>query len=278
VSDRVLPRRDREARPGRRRFAQHRRAVYAIDTNVWRATLASRITVGLLAVTLAAAPPAPHAKPSSSLAPAIARLDLPITVVEAKNPVAYLVFISGDGGWASLDSALADALTAHQVTTLGWSSLKYFFRRKKPRQVAADLRRVLAVLEPLGRPVYVGGYSFGAEIVPLALAEMTPAERRRIGGLLLLAPSESASFQIDPRDWIREPAPDPAHRVDAAIRRLGGMHVLCLSPVADKPCACPALGLLPGVEVVTMPGDHHFEGDAKGLAVVTMEHLVRPGP
>ena len=238
----------------------------------------SSVIVALLAIVLASASPAAHGAPPTPLATAVSRLDLPITLVVAEPTHAYLVFLTGDGGWASLDRAFAESLRTQGVTTLGWSSFKYFFRRKVPRQVTADLRRVLAVLEPLGRPVYLGGYSFGAEMVPVTLVQLTTTERRAIAGLVLLAPSASASFQVDPLDWVREPAVDPSHRVDDAIRRLDGLRILCLTGVDDKGSVCPTLGALAGVEVVTLPGDHHFQGDAKRLATVAMERLFQPPP
>jgi type IV secretory pathway VirJ component len=65
--------------------------------------------------------------------------------------------------------------------------LRYFMAKQAPEKVAADLahRRRVAVAR---QPVYAGGYSFGAEVVPdvVGTGRRTSGAARR---LLLLAPS-----------------------------------------------------------------------------------------
>ena len=60
------------------------------------------------------------------------------------------------------------------VGVVGVSSLRYFWNAKPPAQVAADIRRLVAVLAASGKPIFVGGFSFGAEVVPVSLREWSP--------------------------------------------------------------------------------------------------------
>lgn len=188
-------------------------------------------------------------------------LGLPLTVVPATTDTrAFLVFLSGDGGWAAVDQAVSAGLAERGVTTVGWSSLRYFATTKPPATVAADLRRVVDVLAPTHLPVYAGGYSFGAEVVPVVVARhWSASERTRLGGLLLLAPGAGATFRVNPLDWIREPEPDPKHRVDDAVRRLSPLTILCVTGAADATCICPTLADVRGVAIARVPGTHHFE-------------------
>jgi type IV secretory pathway VirJ component len=206
---------------------------------------------------------------------AVDRLGLPLTIVPATSASrAMLVFLSGDGGWAAVDQAVSKGLAARGITTLGWSSLRYFVTTQPPATVAADLRRVLDALEPAGLPVFVGGYSFGAEVAPVVVAREWPkADRERLAGMLLLAPSASATFRIDPLDWIREPAPDPRHRVDDAVRRLSPLRVLCVTGVDDETSVCGSLAAIPGVAVVRVPGTHHFENGIPDLVDAAVSRL-----
>lgn len=170
---------------------------------------------------------------------------------------AWVVFFSGDGGWASLDEAVAEDLTRHDIAVVGVSSLRYFWRQKPPAQVAADVRRLVSAV---GRPVFLGGYSFGAEVIPVALRTWPPAERSTIAGLVLVAPGPSAGFEIDPLDWLRTPAEDPATRVAPAVQDLR-LPTLCIMGTEDTGSACRGLPTVSVFHVARLPGSHHFDGN-----------------
>lgn len=201
-------------------------------------------------------------------------LALPITIVQATPATAILVLFTGDGGWQAVDRAVAGGLAPHGVTTLGWSTVRYFVRTKEPTRVMVDLRRLLDALAPARLPLYLGGYSFGAEVAPVVLAQQgTTADRARIAGLLLLAPGASASFRVDPLDWIREPAPDPRYLVVDAVRRLAPLRTLCIAGIDDATTVCPALHGIPGAAVERVPGTHHFEHGMPQVVAAAVEKL-----
>ncbi|HEV7735584.1 MAG TPA: AcvB/VirJ family lysyl-phosphatidylglycerol hydrolase [Candidatus Binatia bacterium] len=228
------------------------------------------------ALFLVAAAPGPASPDiAQSLGPRLTALGLPLTLVwPAGAPKAVMVFFSGDGGWQTIDDGLAQRLKTRGMATIGWSSFTYFWRGRKPSEVATDLARVLAIVDDAGIPVYLGGYSFGAEMAPVTLARLPAATRHRVAGLVLLAPSASASFRVNPLDWVRSPPIDPAHRVDAALRTLDGVKTICLAGHDDGDSACRDLGSLPGVDVVLLPGDHHFGGTADGLATAIGDRVL----
>src|SRR5262249_60044573 len=120
-------------------------------------------------------------------------LSLPLEYRWADQTRAAVIFMSGDGGWATLDDRLATYLSAHGVSVVGLSSLRYFWNAKTPEQTGADLRRISDLLAETGVPQFVGGYSFGAEVAPFALATWSDADRRRVRGQVLIAPGETAS-------------------------------------------------------------------------------------
>ena len=213
-------------------------------------------------------PPAarPRSASARDLEDALQKLQLPLEFRWPSTPMsALLLFFSGDGGWASLDEDTAEQLVTSGVGVVGVSSLRYFWNAKPPAQVAADIRRLVAVLATSGKPIFAGGFSFGAEVVPVSLREWSPEERRRLSGLALISPSESASFEIDPLDWIRRPRDNPATRVAPAVREVG-LPTLCLSGQDEDDTPCPALTGTPLVRVVRLPGSHHFNNDYTAVA------------
>ena len=178
---------------------------------------------------------------------------------------AFLLFYSGDGGWASLDDGVAEQLAAGGIGIVGVSSLRYFWAGKPPAQVASDMQRIVSRLAETGRPVFVGGYSFGAEIVPVTLKDIP--DRRKLAGLVLIAPGLSASFEVDPLDWVRTPAGEPGHGGGPAVRETG-LPALCLAGTEETETPCPLLAGVTGVTVARLPGSHHFDDDYTAVAAV----------
>jgi type IV secretory pathway VirJ component len=218
----------------------------------------------------------PRSATTRELEDRLQALNLPFEFRWPAHTAAVLVFYSGDGGWASLDESVAERLVAHDVAVVGISSLRYFWRRKPPAEVAADLRRVVDALGAGGRPVFAGGFSFGAEIVPVSLREWSAAERRALSGLVLISPGESASFEIDPLDWIRTPPVNPATRIAPAVRD-AGLPAVVLCGAKDDDTPCPALEGTPHVRVVRLPGAHHLDDDYDAVADAVLAFVRAPG-
>lgn len=233
----------------------------------------SRLLSSLLALTVLAGFTAPPGNPGTRLNPrtdnltletALDKLGLSFELNLPRDPEAFVIFLSGDGGWASTDRNVTNRLAAHGIGIVGLSSLDYFWHKRPPAQVATDLGRIIGVLAPAGRPIFAGGYSFGAEVVPVVLPQVPEVDRRALDGLVLLAPGLSASFQVNMLDWIRTPKPDPRTLVTPAIRS-AALPVICVDGAKEAHSGCTGVEGAPDVEVVQLPGGHHL-GDYDALA------------
>jgi type IV secretory pathway VirJ component len=215
--------------------------------------------------------PAGPVRPPSALEPRLEALGLPLEYRWADRPRATVIFISGDGGWATLDDKLAVYLSAHGVSVVGVSALRYFWSEKSQQQAGADMRRVADLLAGDNLPLFVGGYSFGAEVSPFVFDQWPAEERRRVAGQVLIAPGETASFEVSPLNWVFRPKETPL-RVASEIRKLG-IPTLCLSgqqePAPDT--ACDDLG--DAVEHVKLPGSHHFNGKYDDVGKVVLDFI-----
>jgi type IV secretory pathway VirJ component len=70
--------------------------------------------------------------------------DLPVVEVQARYAGdAFAVVLSGDGGWAGIDKALAASLAASGVAVIGVDSLRYFWTPRTPEQTAHDVERII---------------------------------------------------------------------------------------------------------------------------------------
>jgi type IV secretory pathway VirJ component len=214
----------------------------------------------------------PRSATTRELEDELQRLQLPLEFRWPTQLSGLLLFFSGDGGWASLDEEMAEHLVTHGIGVIGLSSLRYFWQAKSPQQVAGDIRRLTSVLARAARPLFAGGYSFGAEVMPVALTNWSAADRKELSGLVLIAPSPSASFEIDPLDWIRRPTDNPETRVAPAVRAVG-IPTLCVAGTEEEDSPCPALAGVPGVHVVRLPGSHHFNSDYSAVAEAVAQFI-----
>lgn len=224
-----------------------------------------------------AAPKPKRAASDPDLEAELESLDLPLELRLVERPRGFFFFISGDGGWSNLDRAVVDALAEHGISTVALNTLKYFWNEKPPERVAADLERLVATCRPSGLPLFAGGYSFGAEVMPVVLDRSEFAGR--FAGLILVGPGPNASFEVSVLDWIRTKEKPTPHKVVDHARALGPLPLLCVSGEKEDESICPALRAGAGVEVVTLPGAHHFGGDYRkvGDACATfVEKLLPP--
>ncbi|WP_062014238.1 virulence factor family protein [Aureimonas sp. AU4] len=190
---------------------------------------------------------------------------LPIVVGKPKgDPVATVIFFSGDGGWRDLDKTIGDWLTEHGVEVIGVDSLRYFWSEKTPEQMASDIGDMLADAKPKpGIPVALMGYSFGADTLPFAYGFLPQTLRDRVTLVGLLAPSLQTGFQISVGGWLGMSTGDRG--VVASAASIPAAKVLCVYGTEETDTACldPKLA---GVTKLPIDGGHHFDGNYDAMA------------
>jgi type IV secretory pathway VirJ component len=198
--------------------------------------------------------------------------DLPLTEVPATagapGPLAdtFVVLLTGDGGWAGLDREVAGELSRRGVPVVALSTLRYFWTERTPADAARDLGRVVRhYAAAWHRPrVLLVGYSFGANVLPFLVGDLTPAQRRAVRGVSLLAPATHTGFEVRVADWIPGSVPE-GQPILPALRALDGLPLLCIYNEEDSDSLCPALPT-GRARTLRLPGGHHFDGDSATLA------------
>ena len=193
--------------------------------------------------------------------------DLPLVELPAVGtPRALAVILSGDGGWASLDREVGDALAAAGVGVVGVNSLAYFWTKRTPDGTAADVARIVRTYRARWRtgPVLLIGYSRGADVVPF-LAHRLPADVRDTVALVaMLGPARTTDFEFHLTDWLGGEDPT-AMPVGPEVAALGTLRVLCVHGEDEDDSLCPTLDPA-RVHRMTLPGGHHFGGDYGPIA------------
>ena len=179
----------------------------------------------------------------------------------------FAVIISGDGGWASIDRSLAEALSPRGIPVVGLDALRYFWTRRTPDGAAHDLTRIVDhyIAKWHRQRVLLIGYSLGADVLPFLATRLPPALQDRTALVALVGPSHRTDFAFHVTEWLPGGARNAPYAVLPEVERLTGFRVLCLYGGDDTDTICPTLDRK-RFDVVELPGGHHFNGDYARIA------------
>ena len=172
------------------------------------------------------------------------------------------VFISGDGGWRDVDKRVSEKLQQLGVSVVGWDSLRYFWRRKTPDEVAADLSAVLSAYTKKWDcdEVALIGFSFGADVMPFLYDRLDEGWRKRVALISLLSPGTAADWEIQVSGWFGGGPSSAATPIAPALGPIPGASVQCFYGKLDKGNSCD-LFRDKGAEIIEKSGNHHMDGD-----------------
>ncbi len=212
--------------------------------------------------------------------PPAAVADLPVIEVPATGKPAanmtdtFAILMSGDGGWAGLDRDVAGALAAHGIPVVGVDSLRYFWSARTPASGALDIDRLMRFYQTRWnkKRVILIGYSQGADVLPFMVNRLSPVARERVGLLVLMGLGQKADFEFRMTNWVMSSQNGLPIRPE--VERLPDGMAMCVYGADEDDSNCP--GLDPRrVQVVKMPGGHHFDGNYTALADVILQGLAK---
>ena len=264
-----------------------------------RATQAFIDTIsGAQSLTLPATAPGANAPPATASEPfktAFAKLvaqrkpppppppaavsDLPIIEVAAQPGTSselFAVLLSGDGGWAGLDKEVAAALAKSGVPVVGIDSLRYFWTPRTPASAAADMDRLVRFYAARWKKpkALLIGYSQGADVLPFIVNRMPAASREHVALAVMMGLGKRADFEFHMTNWVSSSA--SGLLILPEVQKLPAGLGMCIFGKEEKDTNCP--GLDPKqVQLVKLPGGHHFDGDYAKLARIILEGARAPG-
>lgn len=209
---------------------------------------------------------------SRAPSPATRLADLPLVETPADGQGDTLAVVySGDGGWVGIDRGLVAGLARRGVPSVGYDSLRYFWSRRTPRQAAADLALVARhYMAAWGKSrIILAGYSFGADALPMILADLPPDVRAHVRAVALVSAGPEGDLEVGPASWLNLADAPGSFPIAPLLGRLRGVPSVCIYGAADREEACarfPAALIRP----VRLPGGHHFDGDFDTLSQAVM--------
>ncbi|MBS0584208.1 MAG: hypothetical protein JSS42_14010 [Proteobacteria bacterium] len=195
--------------------------------------------------------------------------DLPLIEAPAQGAFAerIAIILTGDGGWAGLDIAVADQLSKRGIAVVGLNTLKFFWQTRTPAEAADAVTRIIGHYgnEHPDADFIVIGYSFGASLAPVVVNRVTDDARAKIAAQVLISPDAEAVFEIHVGDWFGSTHHEGAIPIAPEIANTK-VPVICVHGAeegADSFCA--TLQGKPNVTDVSLPGGHHYDGNYDAL-------------
>jgi type IV secretory pathway VirJ component len=201
-------------------------------------------TIGRCALLVAVLVVSEHAMaPAQSTMRAVAP-PFPILEVPADSGRTVALLLTGDGGWADGDRALAHGLARDGIAVVGLDTRAYL--RGAPRTPESTARDAQGILERYSSAWHrdrlaLIGYSRGADLAPFVVSRLPVALRRRLALVTLIGFADRASFEFHWKDVVyqaRRPTDLPTR---PELERIRGTPILCVYGQGEKDSLCPAL-------------------------------------
>lgn len=202
-------------------------------------------------------------------------LGLPLTELAATPKFDTMaIFYSGDGGWRDIDSQIGAYLQTQGVPVVGVDALRYFWKKKDQATTAKDMGRIIDAYRKKWkvRNVLLLGYSFGANVIPSAYDVLTPRQKASVRFMSLLALTKSVDYEISVTGWLGAEGSYQGGTTLDAVAKVDPKLVQCVYGTGDREAACKDLKDK-GIEVMELPGDHHFDNDYDRVSEIILDGL-----
>ncbi len=213
----------------------------------------------------------------SSVSPVDDLSRLPLTEMRATPDTGRIVaiFLTGDGGWSSLDKQVVGVLRAHGVSVIGLNTRPYLSRKKEPAEIADDLSRIARrYISSWNRPrLAIVGYSRGADLMPFGVALMPADLRSRMVVLAMLGLSTRTGFEFHFEDLFMEVQRKTDRPTLPVVEQLKGMRMLCIYGAEETNSACRDAAPNLFTKVVQLPGGHHYDDNFVRVGNLVMDQI-----
>lgn len=183
----------------------------------------------------------------------------------------FALLISGDGGWAGIDKDVAAALVKKGVAVVGVDSLRYFWGKRTPDGLAADVDKIARYyLKSWNKQkVLLIGYSQGADVMPFALTRLPQTTLDQTALVALMGLSDKAAFEFHMSNWVS--AVEDGLPTQPELAKVPAKPpVLCLYGIDDDESLRPKLDPQK-FKLIKLEGGHHFGGDYDKLAQIILD-------
>lgn len=198
---------------------------------------------------------------------------LPVREWNAPASAALVLFITGDAGFGKFSIELCDNIHAAGYNVCAINAKAYFWNKKTPEQTSADITAYLEKQfgQRNNQQLILAGYSFGADVMPFIVNRLPNNIRKKLLSLILISPSTSTDFEIHLSDMLggnKKRSMD----VVAEINKLMVPRTVTVFGSDEKDFPVSAVKLERYANE-SLPGGHHFNGDAPEVARTLLKYF-----
>jgi type IV secretory pathway VirJ component len=168
----------------------------------------------------------------------------PLVEVAADSGHTMALLLTGDGGWASGDRALAQTLARGGVAVIGMDSRAYLrAARRTPESAASDAARIVdqyAARWHRDRVILVG-YSRGADIAPFIVSRWPAEQRNRLALVAMVGLADHVNFEFHWQDLLHDSRRATDLPTRPELERIRGVRMLCIYGEDEPGSLCPSL-------------------------------------
>lgn len=173
--------------------------------------------------------------------------------------------LSGDMGMkVGMGPEVAASLAASGIPVVGLNSMTYFRTARSPAETAGMIADGINRARKLGQTnsIILIGQSFGADMLHVGLAQLSPVQRKYVRMAILVVPTAPIYRQVSLGEVSGVSVPDGSAMATAS--RLTWTPVLCTYGAEESDSTCPNL-TMPNVRRVALPGGHRLRFDPAPL-------------
>jgi type IV secretory pathway VirJ component len=200
-------------------------------------------------------------------------LESEVTEWKGSTETPLIFYISGDGGINNFTSKLSAGISqgGYQVFTL--NARNFFWGKKVPQQVADELASFVQsrLANRKNQRWMLIGYSFGADVMPFIINRLPGTLKSKLSDAIFLAPSPTTDFQIrllDMAGMNRRRSLD----VVAEINKMAVSRTVIITE-KDGPGFPVDKIRVRNLELATLRGGHHFEGNIQSVTATILNYL-----
>ena len=189
--------------------------------------------------------------------------ELPVSIAGHR----LVLLITGDGGYASGDRAMANAFVAQGMPVVVLNSRAYLSPKKTPDEAAADAARIMTQYMTAWQrdSIVLVGYSRGADMAPFIVSRLAEQTRGHLSLVAMVGLADHASFEFHWSDLVKDTRRATDLPVAPEVMKIQGTRMLCLYGAHEKNSICPTFP--PTVLTVDIHGGKHALSDDDGTAV-----------
>lgn len=204
---------------------------------------------------------------------ATAQNPLPLKVWQGKADHPMVFYISGDGGMNNFSTNLCADINKARYQVTAMDARNYFWHKKTPEQTTSDISKYLEremALFPTPRIILVG-YSFGADVTPFIVNMMPATLKEKLMSVVMLSPSTSTDFEIHVTDLFG----GNSKRSMEVLPAINAMNIPKAAIIfgSDEMAYGKKRVTLRNCMLVTIHGNHHYDGDAQKVASVIIKYF-----